>query len=313
MRRIFDDSWTFILGPGSMFDRMRRDPRANIDPHIFHAAMIYDDAGRDLLKEVIGEYANIATSYRLPYLATTVTWRASAARIAASRCAGLPVNRDAADFALEIRDSYGPDRIPMVTTGLFGPKGDAYKPAEAPGRDEARRFHAPQIGELADTGLDCLEGKTLPALDEALGMADLLAETGKPYMLSFVVLPSGTLLDGTPFGDAIARIDDEAPRPPDHFMVNCVHARNYASAMATLAPEAAARVIGLEANTSPLTPEELDNSEEVHTEAPEVFGPQVWALRESTGARYLAGCCGSGTAHIEALARAATGSGASSR
>ena len=308
MDRIFDDDWSFILGPGSMFDRLNRDNRVTLDPHIFYASLLYDDYGRSFLASVMREYADIAQDHGLPYLVSTSTWRTSTPRVAASSCAGLPVNHDAAAFAREFCDTYGADASQMVTAGTIGPAGDAYKPAEAPPRDLARRFHAPQIDELADTDLDCLIAKTLPAQDEALGMAELMAESGKPYMLSFVVLPSGTLLDGTPFGEAIERIDNEVSVPPTHFMVNCVHAVNYRRALDEMAkshPGAAARIIGLEANTSPKTPDELDESEEIQTEAPEDFGRQVWALRD-TGARYLTGCCGSGTEHIAALARTAS-------
>ena len=307
---ILQDDWDFVLGPGSMFDRLRRDPRVQVDPHIFNAALIYDDGTRQFLADTLHEYIDIAQHHGLPYLASTVTWRASAERVALSRCAGRPVNRDCAEFALELRDNLGPDAAPMVVAGCMGPKGDAYKPAEAPPREGARRFHNPQITELADTALDCLEAKTLPAMDEAIGIADAMAETGKPYILSFVVLPTGTLLDGTPFGDAITRIDDTVTRPPDHYMVNCVHARNYAKAfqiMRKTHPSACARVIGLEANTSVLTPEELDNRAEVDTQEPDEFGAEVWSLRATTGARYLAGCCGSGTEHIDALAQYAKG------
>ena len=78
--------------------------------------------------------------------------------------------------------------------------------------------------------------------------------------------------------------------------------------MSTVPADRAARVFGLEANTSRLTPEELDNREELDTESPEDFGRQVWALKASHGAHYLGGCCGSGTEHIEALAKEATAS-----
>ena len=120
-------------------------------------------------------------------------------------------------------------------------------------------------------------------------------------MLSFVLLPNGNILDGTPFSEVMARIDDEVATPPDHYMINCVHARNFASAMSYLIDAEKARVIGLEANTSSKTPDELDKLEEIDTQTPEDFGRDVWALRHSVGSRYLAGCCGSGTEHIEAL------------
>ena len=164
MNGIFKDDWDFILGPGSMFERLRRDPRVNGDPHIYHAVLLYDDEMREFFASIVREYADIAQKHGLPYLATTATWRTSHARIAASRCAGLPVNRDAAAFACAIRDSYGPGAAPIVVSGLLGPMGDAYKPEEAPDRGEAHRFHAPQVADLADTKVDCLAAKTLPAL-----------------------------------------------------------------------------------------------------------------------------------------------------
>ena len=216
MGAVFDDGWDFILGAGSMFDRLQRDPRINVDPHIYHGALIYEDHGREFLASVIREYADIAQVHGLPCMMSTATWRASVERIANSRVAGEDVNRDAAVYLEEVRQGYGRGAETIITAGLVGPKGDAYKPDDAPVREAARRFHAPQIEALADTSVDLLEAKTLPALDEALGIADIMAETKKPYMLSFVLLPSGTLLDGTPLGDAIARIDDEVSRPPEH-------------------------------------------------------------------------------------------------
>ena len=63
-------------------------------------------------------------------------------------------------------------------------------------------------------------------------MADACAATGVPYLLSFVVRPDGTVLDGTPLADAIALIDDTAPVPPAGFGVNCVHPTVLARALA---------------------------------------------------------------------------------
>jgi phosphoglycerate dehydrogenase-like enzyme len=60
--------------------------------------------------------------------------------------------------------------------------------------------HYWQAGKLADTGVDFLLAATLPAFSEATGLALALAATAKPYVLSFVVRPEGTMLDGTPLG-----------------------------------------------------------------------------------------------------------------
>jgi homocysteine S-methyltransferase len=102
-------------------------------------------------------------------------------------------------------------------------RGDAYSPAEALLVDEALEFHAWQAGKLADTGADFLLAATLPALSEATGLALALAATGKPYLLSFVVRPEGTLLDGTPLKDAIAAIDSAVTPSPLAYLINCTH------------------------------------------------------------------------------------------
>ena len=44
-------------------------------------------------------------------------------------------------------------------------------------------------------------------------------------MISFVIRRSGVVLDGTPLGQAIEWIDEEAERAPIGFSVNCVHTR----------------------------------------------------------------------------------------
>jgi homocysteine S-methyltransferase len=61
--------------------------------------------------------------------------------------------------------------------------------------------HYWQAEKLADTGVDFLLAATLPAFSEATGLALALAATAKPYVLSFVVRPERTMLDGTPLKD----------------------------------------------------------------------------------------------------------------
>jgi homocysteine S-methyltransferase len=208
---------------------------------------------------------------------------------------------------LELRRSFGPEAQPILIAGNLGPIGDAYIPAEAPDTDAAEKLHQPQIAELADSGVDFLTAKTLPAVGEALGIARLMAETGLPYTLSFVARPDGSMLDGTPLEQAVGRIDADVSNPPDSYNLNCVHTSVFSAAMRAVKDRdaaAAARFEGLEANTSAKTPEELEGLEELDTEAPEDFGPGLWAVHQAFGTRYLGGCCGTSTEHIEAFARA---------
>ena len=68
-------------------------------------------------------------------------------------------------------------------------------------------------------------------------------------------------------------------------------------------PVAAARITGLHANTSAKSPEELEGLEALDTEAPDDFGANLWALHRDLGTRFLGGCCGTSTDHMEALAQ----------
>lgn len=300
------DKQDLLLGEGSMYERLRRSGAEAFDPMIAHAGFLYDDLGQQVLAETHREYLDIGQKYGLPMVAGTPTWRTSAARIAASGHASESVNADAARFMRDLCDGYGADAVPILICGVTGPKGDGYLPDEAPTSDEARLFHRPQIEALAGAGVDYLSAFTLPNAEEAFGIAQEMAATGLPYQLSFVLRPDGTLLDGTALADVIERIDNDTDRPPHSYASNCVHASVFASALRVTAarnPQAVARMVELNANTSAKSPEELDGLEELDTEAPEDFGANMAGLRSAFGIKSLGGCCGTGTEHIEALAR----------
>ena len=124
------------------------------------------------------------------------------------------MNEDNALFMTGLRDSFG-EGPPIFVGGLVGPSGDAYKPADSLDRRAARAFHRTQVAALASTSVDFLHLATAPNVEEALGVADAMAETGLPYLISFVIRRTGVVLDGTPLGLAMERVDAEAPvRPP---------------------------------------------------------------------------------------------------
>jgi len=299
----------FLLGEGSLYERLRRDPAVDFDPQLAHGGLIYDDAAAQVLEGVHRAYLDIGQTYGLAMIATAATWRASAARIAASAFAGKDVNGDNVAFLKNLVGGYAQaGGAPILVGGQLGPRGDAYRPEEALVTDAAEGFHAPQIESLTAAGAEVLLAQTLPAFSEALGLARALAKGAVPYILSFVVRRNGCLLDGTPLAAAIRRIDDAVARPPLAYALNCVHPT---VAAATLAGEAMAdpalrrRVVGLLANTSAREPAELDGLDALETEAPAQFAEAMWALRESHALPLLGGCCGTGTEHIEEIARRA--------
>ena len=294
-----------ILGEGAVIERLRRSGEFDLDPFIVNSAFVYDEKKRSALETICRQYLDIGYQYGLPLLLSTPTWRASRERIAKAGYAGQEVNGDNFRFLDALRNSYGAYARKVVICGLLSCRGDAYNPAEALSAAEAREFHAWQAGMLAEAGVDFLLAATLPALSEASGLASALAATGKPYIVSFVLRPEGTLLDGTPLKEAVGAIDDAVNPRPLAFLVNCTHASIFTAGLlheVNSSPSVRKRVAGLLANTAALNPEELDNSVDLVEEEPEVFGQSVAGLQGELGMKILGGCCGTDDRHIRCLA-----------
>jgi S-methylmethionine-dependent homocysteine/selenocysteine methylase len=302
--KFFEQS-PIIIGEGAVIERLRRNTDFELDPFIVNSAFIYDEAKRSALETIYRQYLDIGFQSDLPLLLSTPTWRANRKRIAAAGYEGRDVNGDNFRFLDGLRTSYGVYAQKVVICGLLSCHGDAYNPEEALETDVAFEFHSWQAMKLSEAGVDFLLAATLPSYSEAAGLASALAATGKPYIISFVIRPEGTLLDGTPLKDAIAAIDNAIIPRPLAYLVNCTHASIFKSAISheinssSLVRE---RVVGLLANTAALNPEELDNSDGLVEEDPEIFGPSVAGLHGEFGMKILGGCCGTDHRHIRHLA-----------
>ena len=302
----FLEKFPCILGEGAVIERLRRNTDLELDPDIVNSAFIYNDVKRAALDTIYREYLDIGCQYDLPLFLSTPTWRASQERIAAAGYAQQDVNGDNFRFFDTLRNSYGKYAKKVAICGLLSCRGDAYNQAEALSAAEAHEFHAWQATKLAEAGVDLLLAATLPALNEATGLASALAATGKPYIISFIARPEGTLLDGTPLKEAIASIDAVVSPKPLAYMVNCTHASIFRNALLNefnSSPYVRERIVGLLANTAALTPEELNNSTELVAEAPEAFGQSVADLQGEFGMKILGGCCGTDDRHIRSLAQ----------
>jgi len=294
-----------ILGEGAVIERLRRNSGLDLDPNLVNSAFIYADAKRAALETICRQYLDIGHQFDVPLLVSTPTWRASSERISAAGYAGIDVNGDNVRFLSRLRNDYGDYSKKVVICGLMSCRGDAYSPADALPAHDAFSFHTWQAACLADAGVDFLLASTLPALSEATGLAQAFAMTGVPYIISFVVRPEGTLLDGTPLKEAIAYIDATVTPRPLAYMINCTHASiakagllhtNNSSSMVRQ------RVVGLLANTAALSPEALDESTCLIEEDPEVFGQSLAGLHREMGMKILGGCCGTDDRHIRSLA-----------
>jgi homocysteine S-methyltransferase len=283
------------------YERLRRHPGVTFDPSMRHGVLIYDPAGREAEAEIHGGYIAAAKAAQFPLVIFSDTWRASAENIGLSRYAGRAVNQDNIAFLKGLRQQSGHE---VYIAGLSGCRGDAYRPDEALEADAAYTFHKPQVQALRDGAPDFLFAATLPALSEARGIARAMGETDLPYLVSFVLRPAGTLLDGTPLSEAMKTLDAMA-RPPLGYAVNCVHPKVLAQALSVLERQDALltnRLVLFQANTSPLSPEELASATDLMTEEPETLAAEICELHERYGIAVVGGCCGTDERHIAALA-----------
>ena len=295
-----------ILGEGAVIERLRRDSEFDLDPHIVNSAFIYDEDKRTAISRIYREYLDVGFKYKLPLLLSTPTWRASRERIEKAGYEKKDVNGDNFRFLDGMRNSYGEYARKIVICGLMSCRGDAYNQSEALTSKDAHELHSWQAHRLAEAGVDFLLAATLPALSEATGLATAFAATGIPYIISFVFRSEGTLLDGTPLKEAISIIDTEANPKPIAFMANCTHASIFKTAIMHPTHSSSTvrkRVAGLLANTAALNPEELDDSEELIEEDPQIFGKSMASLHGELGLKILGGCCGTDDRHIDNLAK----------
>jgi len=296
-----------ILTEGAMVERVRRHPDVVLDPEIAHAGLIYSEKGRSVLGGLYRQYLSIGSRHDLPMLTLAPTWRANPERIAksGSNRSVETLNRDCVNFLNEIRDGYGDYGKKVFVAGMLGCRGDAYNPREALDEKEAIRFHGRQAAALAASGVDFIKAATLPAVSEALGIARAIGDTGLPAVLSFVVRPDGTILDGTLLHTVVEKIDAAVKPAPAFYMVNCVHPTVFKSAMGietTRSEKVARRVLGFQANTSAKSPEELDSLNYLDTTEPDHLASMMLEIHRLFGTRILGGCCGTDNRHIEKIA-----------
>jgi homocysteine S-methyltransferase len=293
-----------ILTEGSVIERLSRENPQLLDPFIANSACIYDTESKEILKTIYKQYIDAGYSADLPMMIFTPTWRANPERI---RQAGLfhkHLNRDCVTFLADIRKEYAAYSTRILIGGLMGCKGDAYDPKCALSAEDAFLFHQPQARELTEAGADFLIASTIPSVSEGLGMARAMTLFGD-CIVSFVIRRNGTLLDGTSLVNAIRLIDSSVPVQPLGYMVNCVHPRVFNDAMVNLRGGEGIlekRLLGLQANTSQKSPEELDGSPDLLTEDPEVFGEVLNDVRCRYGLRIVGGCCGTDNRHIQRIA-----------
>lgn len=291
-----------VLMEGALGERLKREHGLVFDEHVGMAALVYDDEGRAALTELWSEYAGIARRNALPLLVSTPTRRANRERVAASRF-DESIIRDNVVLLRSIREL---SRAEVSVGGLMGCRGDAYGAADVLPAAQARAFHSWQTGLFAEAGADFLYAGIMPALSEAIGMAQAMGDSGLPYFISFMIRKNGRLLDGTTIDEAIRTIDGRVGVRPVCYMTNCVHPTVLYEALSqqcNATERVRSRFWGIQANASQLAPEELDATADLVSSDAGQLADDMIRLRDEKGLRIFGGCCGTDGAHLGEIAR----------
>ncbi len=293
----FLDRYDFMLSEAAVVERLKRRDDIALDDHIVHAHLIYDSPGRTALSKIYNDYIRIAQQADTPLLLFTPTWRTNQDRVERSGISST-INRDAVDFLYSLKQQEN-DTATLKIGGTIGCRNDCYRPEEALSATEASRFHSWQIRQLVTGGVDFLIAVTIPSVEEALGIANAMAVTDKPYIISFVIGRDGKVLDGNSLVNAFDTIDTLAITPPLGYFVNC----SYPAFLNPVTQPVAVfqRLLGMQANASSLDHSELDDSMELKSEPVEAWGELMLQLNHDYGVKVLGGCCGTGSEHLEYL------------
>jgi S-methylmethionine-dependent homocysteine/selenocysteine methylase len=260
--------------------------------------------GRKTLRRYYRTYAELAGRFGAGFILESPTWRANpdwAAKLGYSPAALESANREAIGLMHEIRAEFETAATPFFISGCLGPRGDGYQVGTAMTREQAARYHAPQIRTYRDAEADIVTAVTMTYAEEALGIADAAGVLEIPSVISFTVETDGRLPSGQTLREAIAFVDAKAAHAPAYYMINCAHPTHFASELPAGASWLS-RIVGVRANASCRSHAELDASPDLDAGNPAELGEQYHLLRELLPRlNVFGGCCGTDHRHLEAI------------
>ena len=234
-------------------------------------------------------------------IATTASYQASFEGFAARgfdrrETAGLL--RRSVELAQAARDEAG--GAGLLVAASIGPYGAALADgSEYRGRyglsvAALARWHRPRLEILADAGADLLACETVPDVDEAQALVELVRSVGKPAWLSYTIDGDRTRA-GQPLADAFAvaaGVDEIVA-----IGVNCCAPGDVLPAIARAA------AVGKPVIVYPNSGERWDALRHTWI-GPSRFSAQLAKQWTAAGARIVGGCCRVGPAAIAEIRRA---------
>lgn len=292
----------FILTEGAIAERLKNEFDVEFCKYVNHAGIIYDCPA--ILTIIYKQYIEIAQKYNIPIMLMTPTRKVNLETIMHSKFSDRSLISDSCAFLNDLRNEYPSFHNKIFIGGLLGCKGDAYQSDEALRIEESYEFHKIQVNIFKRTKVDFLFAGIMPALSESIGMAQAMAESGIPYLISFMIRKEGCLLDGTSLSDAIKIIDTVVKPQPICYMANCIHPLNLKFALENeinLNSQLLKRFLGVQANASTLSPEELNNCGILQQENFDEMNNEICYLIMKYNFKILGGCCGTNDIFIEKL------------
>ena len=215
------------------------------------------------------------------------------------------------ELAREARGTAGREND-VAIAGVVSPLEHCYRPDLAPAENAAYAEHAEMAKQFADAGVDFLLAESMNTIGEARAALRAGREAKLPVWVSFVLGPEGELLGREPLERAVKEMEDGGT---EAVLVNCAPPADLTRASQRMkgychGPFGAFAHIG---KFSPPSWKFEFHPQFVETESwpPDAYAEQARLWREA-GATIVGGCCGTGPAHIRALADAlgANGKGA---
>jgi S-methylmethionine-dependent homocysteine/selenocysteine methylase len=272
-------------------------------PHFAAFDLYSREGGPEIIKAYYEDYIKIAHKHQRAFILESATWRCNpnwGYKLGYDPEALSIINKQAIKQLEELRREHQ-NGLPCVISGCIGPAADGYSPAEMMSVEEAEQYHHPQLADFARAGADMVSAMTMNYGAEAMGIVRAAMKEGIPVSISFTLETDGSLPSGESLQEIIETIDAGTERYPAYYMINCAHPEHFKVLFAKKA-DWQNRILGIRANASEKSHEELDNSETL--DAGDI-NKLVSGLREVRsllpGLNVLGGCCGTDHTHIEAM------------
>ncbi len=237
-------------------------------------------------------------------VATTASYQASIEGFTAagmSRTEAVRLLSRSVQVAREVRDEIAGDGVERLVAASVGPygavlaDGSEYRGRYGVTAATLRSFHAERLEVLAAAGPDLIAVETIPDVDEAVVLVELLDAIGLPAWFSYSIDDRGTRA-GQPLADAFAVAGSS--RCVVAVGVNCCRPADVLPAV-----EIAVATTGQEAIAYPNRGESWDSARSSWSGAAG-FDPELAREWVRAGARWVGGCCRIGPADIASLTAA---------